>query len=417
MKRNFILLLLLAWATTAMAQNETKNVLFVGNSYTYYNDLPGMVEQVAASAGKSITTTMIAPGAQSFSGHYWENDGLAYIMRGGWDVVILQEQSGIPAMPDYNMELYCYMYARYLVDTTYDFNPCAEPMFFMTWGYRDGDGFLALDNPVAGTYEGMDSIIAARYMIMKEMCDASVSPVGRVWRYLYAANPNMGLHGGDGSHPSYAGSYAAACSFYTMLFEDSPLNIAYNGSLPAATAQTIREAAKVVVYDSITKWQRHAPVAEIEAREVVGMPLTVAFSNRSEADSVCVWTFGDGDGSTEVAPMHTFPEAGTYTVTLKATRHCMEEAVGTAQIVVGNDGVSIVEAQPQQRLAVYPNPVQGKAVVTSTQAGTAYLYDIQGALQGSYRLHEGSNTIDFGNLSKQMYILRLNGMATKVLVK
>ncbi len=418
MKKNFILLLFLALAGMATAQDEIKNVLFVGNSYTYYNDLPGMVESIAASTGKSITTTMIAPGAQSFSGHYWnEGNGLSYIMQGGWDVVILQEQSETPAVPDYNIDLYCYMYARYLVDTAYDFNPFVEPMFFRTWGYRDGSSWLALDNPVAGTYEGMDSIIAARYMIMKEMCDASVSPVGRVWRYLYANNPNMGLHGSDGSHPSVAGTYAAACSFYTMLFEDSPLNITYDAGLSATTAQTIREAAKVIVYDSLSKWQRHAPQANLQAREVVGTPLTVAFSNLSEADSVCTWNFGDGTTSNEVAPMHTFAEPGTYTVTLEATRHCMEPAIGTLRVVVSNDGVSIAEAIEQPRLSIYPNPVHGTAIVNSTQAGTAYLYDIQGRLQGSYLIREGSNSIDFGNLSKQMYILRLNGTATKVIVK
>ncbi len=350
MKKNFVLILLLALAGMATAQNDALNVLFVGNSYTYTNDLPGMVRNMANSTGKNINTTMIAPGGQSFSGHYWmENNGLAYIMQGGWDVIILQEQSSTPAMPDYNMELNCYMYARYLVDTAYDFNPCVEPMFFMTWGYRDGDGFLALDNPAAGTYEGMDSIIAARYMIMKEMCDASVSPVGRVWRYLHDTQPNLALHGSDGSHPSVAGTYAAACSFYTMLFKESPLNITYNSSLPAATAQTIREAAKVIVYDSLSKWQRHAPEADIEATPTA--PLQVTFSNLSEIDTDCVWNFGDGNTGTESNPVHTYTRPGTYTVTLKATRHCMTP-VAMDTLVLTVDSNSVIQGESKRILFI-----------------------------------------------------------------
>ncbi len=350
MKKNFLLVLLLALANMVGAQRDSLNVLFVGNSYTYTNDLPGMVSSMANSTGKHITTTMIAPGGQSFSGHYWsEGNGLSYIMQGGWDVVILQEQSGTPAMPDYNMELYCYMYARYLVDTAYDFNPCVEPMFFMTWGYRDGDGFLALDNPAAGTYEGMDSIIAARYMIMKEMCDASVSPVGRVWRYLHDTQPGLALHGSDGSHPSVAGTYAAACSFYTMLFEESPLNITYNSSLSAATAQTIREAAKLVVFDSLSKWQRHAPEADIVATPTA--PLTLTFSNLSEADSVCVWNFGDGNTATASAPVHTYARPGSYTITLEATRHCMTP-VAIDTLVLTVDSNSVIQGENKRVLFI-----------------------------------------------------------------
>ena len=48
---------------------DNKNILFLGNSYTYGNDLPGMVRSLASAAGKSATTTMVAPGGQTLSGH------------------------------------------------------------------------------------------------------------------------------------------------------------------------------------------------------------------------------------------------------------------------------------------------------------------------------------------------------------
>jgi hypothetical protein len=65
----------------------------------------------------------------------------------------------------------------------------------------------------------------------------------------------------DGSHPSMAGSYAAACAFYTMMFGRDPDSITYEAGLSPKTAHLIRLAVHDVVYDSLWKWQRPEPSA------------------------------------------------------------------------------------------------------------------------------------------------------------
>lgn len=68
------------------------------------------------------------------------------------------------------------------------------------------------------TYAGMDSLLHLRYMMMAEDNHAVVSPVGAVWNYIRANFPLIELYSPDESHPSVAGSYAAACCFYTSIF-------------------------------------------------------------------------------------------------------------------------------------------------------------------------------------------------------
>ena len=255
--------LMLLMASRAGAQ-ETPRVLFVGNSYTYVNNLPQMVADIAQSMGDNMEFGSNTPGGCSLALHC-QNQSMVMICQGGWDYVILQEQSQLPAFPIDSVEMYVFPYAKQLVDSVVAFNPEAEPMFYMTWGRRNGD--TEFGYPPMDTYEGMDSLLYERYMQMGVDNDASVCPVGRVWHYLRDHNAEIELYMSDGSHPSLAGSYAAACAFYTMLFGRDPDSIPYDAGLDAMQAHSIRAAAKAVVYDSLWKWKRPLPnsmVAEVE---------------------------------------------------------------------------------------------------------------------------------------------------------
>lgn len=214
---------------------QTVNVLFIGNSYTEANNLPQMVQQMAASTGDQLTYESNTPGACTFSQHC-SNRSMTLICNGGWDIVVLQEQSQYPSFPQSQVAAEVFPYAERLVDSVYARNPCGEPMFYMTWGRKNGDAYNAQYFPVLGTYEGMDSMLCERYTYMAQHNDASLCPVGRVWRYLRENHAEIELYQSDESHPSMAGTYAAACAFYTMFFHRDPDSIAYDASLPAATA-------------------------------------------------------------------------------------------------------------------------------------------------------------------------------------
>ena len=238
-----------------MAQGESKRVLFIGNSYTEVNNLPQLVQRVAESAGDVIEYQSNTPGGCTFQQHC-NNHSMDLIRQGGWDVVVLQEQSQLPSFPQSQVEVELFPYAQQLVEAVYNNNPEGEAMFYMTWGRKYGDQQNAPYFPVLGTYEGMDSMLYERYMYMARQYDASVCPVGRVWRHLRTNYPEIELYQSDGSHPSLAGSYAAACAFYTLIFHRSPQYITYQPEIDANQALSIRYAVDSVVFDNLSFWLR-----------------------------------------------------------------------------------------------------------------------------------------------------------------
>ena len=141
---------------------EAVNVLFVGNSYTEVNNLPLMVQQVAQSMGETLVFQSNTPGGCTFRQHC-SNSSMELIRQGGWDFVVLQEQSQYPSFPQGQVEAEVFPFAQRLVDSVYRHSPCAEPVFYMTWGRKYGDAGNAPYFPVLGTYEGMDSMLCLRY--------------------------------------------------------------------------------------------------------------------------------------------------------------------------------------------------------------------------------------------------------------
>lgn len=249
-----------------MAQGTQKSVLFIGNSYTQVNDLPRLTQMVAESMGDELTYSSNTPGGCTFQQHC-NNQSMTLIQQGFWDVVVLQEQSQLPSFPEWQVAQECFPYAARLVEAAYAANPNVEPMFYMTWGRKNGDQGNADEYPPLGTYEGMDSLLYERYMQMARDNNASVCPVGRVWRNIRRNHREIELYDNDGSHPSMAGSYAAACAFYTMIFHRNPMEIRYSSTLDETTAQIIRSTVREVVYDSLSFWQRQAPVGIAQEAE------------------------------------------------------------------------------------------------------------------------------------------------------
>lgn len=136
-----------------------------------------------------------------------------------WNHVVLQAQSQEPSFPIGQVQNEVFPYATILCDAIRANDACTRPVFYMTWGRENGDQQNCAGWPPVCTYEGMDSLLNLRYSMMGEDNEAYVSPVGAVWHYIRDNYPDIDLYAADGSHPSQAGSYAAACTFYAIIFE------------------------------------------------------------------------------------------------------------------------------------------------------------------------------------------------------
>lgn len=92
--------LLPLFPSITMAGPGPRRVLFVGNSISYYNDIPAVLAQLAAAVyGVDIEADMLARGGASLADHLAHGSLLQEIARGHFDTVILQERSGLLACP------------------------------------------------------------------------------------------------------------------------------------------------------------------------------------------------------------------------------------------------------------------------------------------------------------------------------
>ena len=325
----WVTMMLIACVATAQ---EPKKILFVGNSYTGVNDLPKMVADISELMGEKVVYHSNTPGGCTFKQHC-TNQSMNMIRAGGWDAVVLQEQSQYPSFPDMQVQDEVFPYAKTLVDSIYANSPCAEPIFYMTWGHKYGDSYNAQFFPPLATYEGMDSLLALRYTQMAADNDASLCPVGRVWRYLRTNKPQIELYQSDNSHPTQAGTYAAACAFYTILFQRDPDSISFNSQLQPNVAADIRQAVHLVVYDSLTKWKRKETGFQAVLTQATdnGNTAMLQLDTVVATNVVCQW--GDGQADTlGIATLgqsynlqHTYADSGIYSIVVTANRHCTNQ--------------------------------------------------------------------------------------------
>src|SRR5258708_3729026 len=110
-------------------------IFFIGNSYTSVNDLPTMFSNLAWAGGHRVETAVRAPGGWTLLDHSHSSDTTRVIASGKWDIVVLQEQSEIPAVESLRQS-FLYPGARDLVPPIR--NDGAHPMFFVTWAHRNG---------------------------------------------------------------------------------------------------------------------------------------------------------------------------------------------------------------------------------------------------------------------------------------
>lgn len=341
--------------TSTYGQNITKKALFIGNSYTGVNNLPQMIADVATSTGCSLIFDSNTPGGYTLQRHSTNATSLAKIALGDWDYVVLQEQSQYPSFPISQVEMEVFPYARFLDSVVNAENPCAETVFYMTWGRKNGDASNCASWPPVCTYSGMDSLLNLRYKMMADSNNAIVSPVGAVWKYIRQNFPSINLYQPDGSHPSVAGTYAAACCFFTVFFRKDPTEIAFNSTLSVIDATNIRNATKVVVYDSLLSWHvgEYDPSANFTYS--ISGNNEVTFTNNSLNATDFTWYFGDGTTSTSNNPTHAYQTIGEYTVQLIAGACGISDTIYQTINIAATNGTNAMRRT--NNIDIYPNPV------------------------------------------------------------
>ncbi len=195
-------------------------VLFVGNSYTYVNALLSVVTAIArASRGPAIEATSVTVGGATLRSHWETNDAPTRIMTASWEAVVIQGQSVEPVLNYDEFRAYGLRFGQ--LATTYR----ARPVFYATWPRRAGDALYA-ESWSGGAPSAFNDRLDLAYSRVSTMTSGTVAHVGNAWMAALSAHPAITLYADDGSHPSAAGTWLAACVMYRAL----------TGSLPAVSA-------------------------------------------------------------------------------------------------------------------------------------------------------------------------------------
>jgi hypothetical protein len=213
--------------------DQCTRVLFLGNSYTYVNDLPSTLARLAASGGHRVETAMIAPGGAFLADHAADPAVGTAIAGTRWTAVVIQEQSERPASTA-EWNLFIPAANRLAAMTAGD---GARPLLLETWAHRDGWPELHMD------YTAMQAAIDRGYREASAQTGARVVPAGEAWQRAVTAALPVALWQDDGSHPAPAGTYLAACVLYQSLFGESPAGLGDHEGLPDDVAAKLQAIA------------------------------------------------------------------------------------------------------------------------------------------------------------------------------
>ena len=337
-----------------------KKVLFLGNSYTYFNNMPKLLEDLAGSKGDSVFTDRNTPGGYTLQGHSTNSTSINKINSQKWDYVVLQEQSQRPSFPPSQVASDVYPYARTLNNLIKSNDTCTKTMFYMTWGRKNGDASNCASYPPLCTYLGMQQRLRDSYVYMANDNDAIVAPVGKAWKNSITADSNLNLYSPDESHPSIYGSYLTACVFYASIFHKTSTGGYHPSSISPLQALFLQGIADQTVFDSLSVWR--IDTSELKASLSVFLMNNTQYSfvaNTNEASANFSWSVEGVQYSTD-SISHTFSGPGNYWVSLIVSEGC-DSIYFEENIVISTNEID--DLKNLENIEVFPVPVESQLFI------------------------------------------------------
>ena len=191
----FLALASCSGGNAGLEPSPVHRVLFIGNSLTYFNDLPGTVAQLASSMSETIVVASVARPNLALIDHLnGESDAVEVIQKGEWDYVVLQQG---PSSLDLSRDTL--ILATRLLDP-YIRAAGGRSALLMVW-------------PESSRFEFFDDVRVS-YQLAAQEVDGLFLPAGEAWLRAWAVDSQLQLYGPDGYHPSALGTYLAALVVY-----------------------------------------------------------------------------------------------------------------------------------------------------------------------------------------------------------
>jgi len=230
---------------------EGVKVLFIGNSLTFYNDVPGTFANFCSLSGKQVFVGKSLIGGASLQDHSLSVQTTDLIFQYQWDYVVIQGGSYTAAYPEYFHE--AYQPALLLKNFIKANNSDTDIIFFM--GFSAADSVEAIFSGIG--YNEMQNLIDSGAHLMADSLGFMIAPVGAAWRTVYNNRPDIMLYDYDGIHPSPAGSYLEASVYYGTIFRESCVGLNYLGGLSTENANYLQQIGSNTVLNNLELW--HLP--------------------------------------------------------------------------------------------------------------------------------------------------------------
>lgn len=186
-------------------------VLIIGNSRTYFHDMPSILRRMADSDHSreryDITTRAVPGGTLEWS---WNDSATQRLLKERWREVIIQAESNAQSRDD--AEQLFFDYGKRLIAEVE--RNGAKPVVIVNWVY--GEDLFKSNGNEPGMRPWLYDKIQDDYAGLSQQTGAQLVNVGRVWELVRAASSDLPLYE-DGNHPTVQGSYLSALMLYAYL--------------------------------------------------------------------------------------------------------------------------------------------------------------------------------------------------------
>jgi hypothetical protein len=242
----FLALLPAVWA---------EDILFIGNSFTYANDIPKMVEVIAMSKGKTAGVRAVTKGGQDWSYHLAQPVTDDALKNEAWNWVVLQDHS-LSATHARKVDEFLKV-GQAFYDRIAQESPQSNILLYETWAYSGRHDVFGVTTTATAQFSSPDEMsgeIRKNYAALQAALQAKdpkrqilIAPVGTAFARCVREHPEIDVYAPDFKHPSPAGSYLSAAVIYAVLFHDSPVGAAPGQKVDPQEAKTLQQVASEAV--------------------------------------------------------------------------------------------------------------------------------------------------------------------------
>ena len=223
-------------------------VMFIGNSFTYYNDIDKITESIGKDLGMKITCEKVAVGSHHLYEHAQSDDETGKIIEqklqtNSYTHVILQEHSTYPVSN----------YTKFLEGATQlkqkinQYQPKADIRLYETWGFQS----MADSYTTSKSIPDAEQLLFEKYRECANELSLKVHYVGKGFTKAYQEYKNINLYNAeDSKHPSYMGTYLASLIHIASLTGLDVRTCNYNGNANEENATVL----KSVAYETVKKY-------------------------------------------------------------------------------------------------------------------------------------------------------------------